>query len=222
MYSKTIVLDYLWLHNRFYSQQLYRSDELYRDNKGYAALVLLFNILEIVIKSVVNSFDISFQAATKKLFEENLLSEREFGYLSGDTFSIRKIRNLFAHANLGAINFITLENDIEVLNPLTEEESCLLLYEQTSEIVFNLILKIIPNSLVSSDFYLDKEILEHPLNFKILSVEELLACKGYPKDYLDIEGIPEEAKIRLIDNTPDINMLGYILGNIAKLQNSNE
>ena len=45
-----------------------------------------------------------------------------------------------------------------------------------------------------------------------LTYKELLVLKGYPEDYIpdDID-IPEEAKVRMVDNAPDVNMYMHIL-----------
>ena len=48
-----------------------------------------------------------------------------------------------------------------------------------------------------------------------ITVKELLVLKGYPEDYIsDDLDIPEDAKYRMIDNSPDVNMYSYILSRI--------
>ena len=50
------------------------------------------------------------------------------------------------------------------------------------------------------------------LRFKMLSVKELLILKGYPSDYIpDDLDIPEDAKYRMVDNAPDLNVRMNIL-----------
>lgn len=219
-FSKSMILDYVWQYSRFYSQRLFECEQCYSEEKGYAAITLLFSCLENICKSVVNDYDSSFYDVVKKLKEDLIISEVEYRFLNQDEFCIRKIRNLFAHANIAAINLVNQEDNKDILYPLTEEVTCILLYERISKIVFNLILKII-----SSHFFielrekiqinLDSDIEKCKLEFKILTSKEMLSLKGFPEDYIsDDLGIPEHAKIRIIENSSDINIYKKIFKNL--------
>lgn len=219
--DKGVVLDYLWNHSHFYSIRLHECEELYQQNRGHAAIFMLFSCLESISKSVANDYDSSSFNIYQKLYNQSILSEIEYNFLNTDEFSLRKIRNLFAHANISAINLVVDEQGKEVLWPLTEEDTALLLYELISDIVFNLILKIVSSTFVKEvrakfPIGLDKYINSCKLKFKIFTAKELLALKGFPEDYIpDDLGIPEDTKIRLIDNAPDVNIYKYIFGKIS-------
>lgn len=223
MNNKSTVLDYLWLHSRFNAMCLYQSEVLYREEKGFSAVTVLFSCLESVVKSVANDYESSLQTVFRKIFDAGIITEKEHDFLNvGDT-CIRKVRNLYAHANVSAINLINIEDGKEVLWPLTEDETSLLLYKKISDIIYNLILKCISSNFVDEvkarfSQPLDDAILQCDLRIKILSVPELLALKGYPSDYISNDiNIPEDAKYRMVDNSPDLNMRMHIL---SRLENA--
>ena len=217
MNDKSTALDYLWIHSRFNAICLYQSEELYREGKGFSAVIVLFSSLENVAKSVANDYNSNLQTVFKKLFDAGVITEIEHEFLNVGDACIRKIRNLYAHANISSINLINTENGNEVLWPLTEDETSLLIYEKISDIIYNLILKCVCSNFideVKNKFSqpLDDIIMQCDLRFKMLSVKELLILKGYPSDYIpDDLDIPEDAKYRMVDNAPDLNVRMNIL-----------
>ncbi|MDO5603229.1 MAG: DNA cytosine methyltransferase [Oscillospiraceae bacterium] len=221
--EKSLVLDYLWQHSRFCSNRLYECEELYRQGRGHAAIFMLFSCFESICKSVANDYDSSSYSIYKKLYEQKLLTDSEYAFISTDEFSLRKIRNLFAHANIGAINLIVNECEKEILWPLGEDDTAILLYEKISDIVFALVLKLISATFIEEVkkafvINLDNEIDSCQLQFRTLTAKEMLLLKGFPDDYISEDlDIPEDAKIRLIDNAPDVNVYKYIFENITKL-----
>ena len=217
MNDKSTALDYLWIHSRFNAICLYQSEELYREGKGFSAVTVLFSSLENVAKSVANDYNSNLQTIFKKLFDAGFITEIEHEFLNVGDACIRKIRNLYAHANISSINLINTENGNEVLWPLTEDETSLLIYEKISDIIYNLILKCVCSNFideVKNKFSqpLDDIIMQCDLRFKLLSVKELLILKGYPSNYIpDDLDIPEDAKYRMVDNAPDLNVRMNIL-----------
>lgn len=217
MNDKSTALDYLWIHSRFNAICLYQSEELYREGKGFSAVTVLFSSLENVAKSVVNDYNSNLKTIFKKLFDAGVITEIEHEFLNVGDACIRKIRNLYAHANISSINLINTENGNEVLWPLTEDETSLLIYEKISDIIYNLILKCVCSNFideVKNKFSqpLDDIIMQCDLRFKLLSVKELLILKGYPSNYIpDDLDIPEDAKYRMVDNAPDLNVRMNIL-----------
>lgn len=222
LYDKQTVLDYLWVHSHFNAMCLYQSEELYRLEKGFSAITVLFNCLENVSKSITNNYNSNLQQVFKKLFEDGIITAVEHDFLNVGDYCIRRIRNLYAHANIAAINLVNVENGKEILWPLTEDDTSLLLYGKVSDIVYNLILKMISSMFIDEvknrfSFSLDNHILACDIRFKILSVKELLVMKGYPEDYIsDDLNIPEASKYRLVDNSPDVGMYELIFSQLFK------
>jgi len=222
LYDKQTVLDYLWVHSHFNAMCLYQSEELYRLEKGFSAITVLFNCLENVSKSITNDYNSNLQQVFKKLFDDGIITAVEHDFLNVGDYCIRRIRNLYAHANIAAINLVNVENGKEILWPLTEDDTSLLLYGKVSDIVYNLILKMISSMFIDEvknrfSFSLDNHILACDIRFKILSVKELLVMKGYPEDYIsDDLNIPEASKYRLVDNSPDVGMYELIFSQLFK------
>ncbi|MCI5792367.1 MAG: hypothetical protein MR011_03685 [Lachnospiraceae bacterium] len=53
----THYLDRIWLYSEFYGEQLRISVQLHEEGNSYAAFLLLFNILELLCKSLKESDD---------------------------------------------------------------------------------------------------------------------------------------------------------------------
>lgn len=223
MYSKQIVLDYLWQHSRFYHSCLYQSEELYREEKGIACVMVLFSCMENISKSVINDFDTRSVDIYKTLFAAGIISTKEHEFLNVGDFCIRKIRNFYAHANVAAIYMVDYENDVELYCPLTDDATSLLLYEKISDILFNLILKIVSSVFIDEIknklcIVLDEAISACSLKFQVMSVKQLLVLKGFPENYFDkCEDIPEHAKIRLLDNAPDVGLMTEAFSVVKKM-----
>lgn len=230
MYSKSYVLDYLWLHSRFYHYCLFQSEKLYREEEGYPALVMLFNCMENIFKSAVNDYNSRAVEIYKSAYDAGLISETEHSFLNEGQYCLRNIRNLYAHANIAAISFIVNENGKDIYWPLTENDTSLLIYEKVSDIIFNLILKIssnfidkVSNEINACSAGLDDAIKKCSLQFVTLSVEQLLVMKGFPANYLeDCVDIPEDTKIRLIDNMSNVNIFSKILSQMTKDNNTGD
>ena len=222
LYDKQTVLDYLWVHSHFNAMCLYQSEELYRLEKGFSAITVLFNCLENVSKSITNDYNSNLQQVFKKIFDNGVITATEHDFLNVGDYCIRRIRNLYAHANVAAINLVNVEDGKEILWPLTEDETSLFLYTKVSDVIYNLILKMISSMFIDEvksrfSFSLDAHILAFDLRFKILSVKELLAIKGYPEDYIsDDLNIPEDSKYRMVDNSPDVGMYELIFSQLFK------
>ena len=220
LYDKSTVLDYLWQYSRFSAYCLDQGEELFRSEKGFSAITVLFNCLENISKSIVNDYNSSTYDIYQKLLDNGVITQIEHDFLNQGDNCIRKIRNYYAHKNIAAINYVTIENGREILNPLTEDTTSLLIYDKISDIVYNLILKMISSVFIEEvknkfQISLDDNILACDIKLKFLTVKELLVLKGYPEDYIsDDLDIPEDAKYRIIDNSPDVNIYMHILSGI--------
>ncbi|NMC60536.1 MAG: hypothetical protein GYA51_14300 [Candidatus Methanofastidiosa archaeon] len=132
-------IDVVWQYSKFYGKNLFSCEDFYCNDRGYIALILLFETIENVCKSIVEDYDLSFYKVVQKLGEMRLISEQEECFLSTDEFSVRKIRNLFAHADLSSIGFF--ENGIYY--SLVEEESCMILYRKVFTPSLNMMVNLI-------------------------------------------------------------------------------
>lgn len=224
MRSKAEVMDYIWQYSHFYHSCLMECEKLYMEENGFSSVMVLFNCLENVAKSVVGDYDSGLCTIFEKLLEKSLITQKEYNFLNEGDYCVRKIRNLYAHTNAATINFIEKVDGREILCPLTENETSLQIYSKLSPVLFNLMIKMVSSNFIKSvkekfQLSLDDEINTEILRYKKLTYKELLVLKGYPDDYIpeDVD-ITEEAKIRLVDNAPDINMHMYIFSGLAEFE----
>lgn len=128
---------------------------------------------------------------------------------------------MFAHANLAAINIINIEKDKEILYPLTEEDSCLLLYSKLSDIIFNLILKIVSGGFIfdvkkNINIDLSKLLSDFKLELKVLTLNEMEILEGIPVDSVEKLDIPYNHKVKILDEASNVNVYTSIFENLFK------
>ena len=209
---KSEAIHILNYYSKYYCRQLIECEELFHNEKGHFALFNLLALFENIIKSALNDFESNFYNLNVKLRDENLVNEVELDFLNDNKVGIRKIRNILAHANLSKYDLVIDEN--ESTYPFTENETCLILYESLSIIISGIILKILKPSLILK-YDVDLDILVKKMNFKIITrtPEELMNFKGIPMNK-EWEKLDESIKYRLVENSPDINILSEILNGL--------
>lgn len=220
-YDKRQVVDYIWLYSKFYGNKLGECERYFRDGEGHTAIILLFEMVENICKSVVGDYESSFYKVVSELVERGTITADEEAFLSSGENSVRHVRNLFAHANLMAINIVNTEDGQEILYPLTEEDSCLLLYEKLSYLLFNILLKIVALEKLNIELEFDfGEILRtFELRIRVLSSREMLRYMGWDESSIEsMEKTMDENDLqRLADNSSNINVLKAILEKIQEL-----
>lgn len=105
--------------------------------------------------------------------------------------------------------------------PLTEEDSCLLLYNKLSSIIFNLIFKIISRDFIDEvknniNIDLSKELLTLKLDIKTLTLNEMEALKGIPVNSVAKLDIPYNKKLKILDEAPYVDVYASIFENLFK------
>ena len=119
-------MDDIFLYSHYYGNMLYLSKHLYDNEEGYAAVVILFNSIELIFKSVRENYGENFHDDIDVMKERNLLSESEYKFLTVNKNSARKIRNLMMHKDASQYFF---EDKSGVLWPFTESETWMKTYE---------------------------------------------------------------------------------------------
>lgn len=216
LYGKGEVIDYVWQYSKYFGNQLGYCVEMYNDDKGHASLLYLLNMTEIIFKNCANSFEDGFFKIIKTLKEENLIEDDEYEFLNNSQYGIRRLRNLLSHANLSKYNIIFLDENEELLYPLTENESCLKLFEVISDIVFNIILKLVSrNFIVEIDVDVHKEIDKVKIEIREITAEKLLEYKGINYKEISVwDSFTESEKYRLAEDASDVNVLTSIFENL--------
>lgn len=199
-------------YSRYYCRLYIQCEEMFKEQNGHFALFNLFALLENITKTVLNDFEESNYNLNVKLREENLINDLEYKFLNNNQTGIRKIRNILAHANLSKYD-LKIPNE-KVTYPFTENETCLILYEKLSIIISGIILKLLKTALITKySINVDNQIKK--LNFTIITrtVEELMVFKGIQSSPVWDE-FDEATKYRLLENSPDVNMLSAIFKNL--------
>ncbi|HHK5544926.1 hypothetical protein COA19_03270 [Bacillus thuringiensis] len=212
-YSKSDVIEYVWQYSRYHGNLLSYCEQIAKEDSsnarnGFAALIFLLNLTENIFKDRIKNYDANLINVINELKNQGLITQTEYTFLNDRNNSIRRLRNLLAHANLSKYNLVFIEEGREILYPLTENETCIKLYEMFSGILFNLMLRIISvNFIKPFEINLDDKIKNLEINIKELTPEELLELKG-----VDVSGVPtwkelsEIDRYRLAENTSDVNM----------------
>ena len=216
LHHKSAVIDHVWLYSRYFGNQLAYLKEI--EENGSASLVYLLNLLENIHKTYVDDYESNFQSVVKATFETGLLTQIEYEFLNNKINGIRKLRNIFAHANLSQFSF-QFEND-ETIYPLTENDNCQLLYSKISDIIFNIILKIAIAPL-NIDLTVNTDAAIKNLKYKIVTLtpEDILLDKGI--DPLTLSGwgaLTSSEKYRHAENASNVNVLAHIFSAIANEQ----
>ncbi|QKF77199.1 hypothetical protein [Arcobacter defluvii] len=181
MYTKQEVIGYIWQYSRYYGNLLISCEEIIKveNFSGHDSLIYLFNILENIVKSQIKNYEQNFVKIIDELKERNYISEIEYNFLNNKEYGIRRIRNPLAHSNLSKYNIIFLFEDTKLLFPLTEDATCTKFYEYFSDILFNLMLKIISNNFITPiSINLDEDIKKLKIRIQEITPEELLSYKG--------------------------------------------
>lgn len=213
LYQKSSVIDQVWLYSRHFGNQLVYLNVI--EENGCASLIHLFNLLENIAKSRVNDYESNFQNVVKEVFNRQLLSQVEYEFLNNKINGIRKLRNILSHANLSEFGF-KFEND-PTIYPLTENDNCQLLYSKISDIIFNIILKIVVDpSNLNTPVETDNAIKQ--LDYMIITFipEDILNEKGI--DPLSLDGwekLTSSDKFRHAENASNANVLAHIFSAIV-------
>jgi hypothetical protein len=217
-YTKAKVIDYVWQHSKYHGNMLAYCEKIAEGEygNGFAALIFLFNLTENIFKDRVKDYDGRLTDVIKSLRDQGLITQKEYHFLNDKNNSIRKLRNLLAHANLSKYNLSFIEDGKEILYPLTENETCLKIYEMVSEVLYNLMLRLVRMDFVDQ-INLDEEINNIEINIKELTPEKLLEYKG-----IDASAIPnwsdlsETDRYRLAENESNVIVLTEIFKGLFK------
>jgi hypothetical protein len=213
-YSKSKVIDYVWQHSRYHGNLLAYCENISKESgSGFPSLIFLFNLSENIFKNRINDYDSSFQNVINNLRRQDIITPTEFTFLNSNNNSIRKLRNLLAHANLSRYNLSFTEGGVEVFYPLTEDETCLKLYDMVSPILFNLMLRIVSIDFINPfEINLDENINKIIINIKEFEPEELMEFKGIDVSSItNWEELTKTQKYRLAENVSDVTVLTEIL-----------
>lgn len=134
----THYIDRIWLYSSFYGELLRISLQLHEEGNSYAVFLILFNVFELLCKSLKESDDGNVVSDVKWMLDNALITLEEEAFLNGQE-GIRKIRNIMTHRNLYEYYF---END-GIVYSFADSETWDIVYAnytpQIIEIMYNAI-----------------------------------------------------------------------------------
>lgn len=217
LYKKGEVIDYVWQYSRHYGELLQCCDIIVNEISAHAGLINLFNVTEVILKDSIKKYDIEFYKVLKELKEKEYINNIEYDFLNNKKISVRKLRNIFAHSNLSRYNLI-FKDEPNILYSLTENNTCVKLYNIYSNIIYNIILKVIAREfIIDINVNLDDLIKGIDIKIREITPEELLKLKGIEfKDNSAWNSLSDSDKYRLADNSADANIYAMLFKQLFK------
>ncbi|GAB2319810.1 hypothetical protein IRB23SM22_20710 [Alkalibacterium sp. s-m-22] len=219
-FSKTETIDYVWQHSKYYGNLLsYCKDVAEKDSgNGFVSLIFLFNLMENIFKSSLKNYDARLIDVIDILRDNGTITKIEHDFLNNKNNGIRIIRNLLSHSNLSKYNLIFTEDGTEIYYPLTENETCLKMYEMISDILFNLMLRIISTDTIEPlNIDLDDKINNVKIKIKKCTPEKLMEFRGIDVSIIpNWEELNESDKYRIVESSSDVRMVTNIASTIFK------
>lgn len=119
--------DVIWLYSKYYANIVASAKRLNEMGENNPALVVLFNVFELVAKSVRETDKGNLKDDIKWLADNHFINEQDEDFLNNERNGVRKIRNLMMHRDV-------YQYCIEINNvayPFADDDTC--------EIMFNLL-----------------------------------------------------------------------------------
>ncbi len=132
------LIDLIYQYSKHYGNILHECEDLYEEGRGFILMICFFNIVENIIRSVNENFNISFKDSIQLL--NSIVNIEEIQLLN----EVRDIRNKYTHKDLNQYFF---EKD-GILYSLNEDETALKIYENYSEKIYKILTKILKNKFI--------------------------------------------------------------------------
>ncbi len=92
-------IDIIWGYSHYYGDMIATVMRLHEEEEDYAAILILFNAMELVFKSLRGNFNQNINQDLEELKNKKILTEDEFLFLNNKENGIREIRNIMTHRN---------------------------------------------------------------------------------------------------------------------------
>lgn len=211
------VLSKICGYSDFLQQRLEACIEAAEDGYYYLSVSTLMGLLEDSLKLALDDFEENFNILAETAYEQNILTDIEYAFISFDDNSLRKFRNCIAHKNLATL-YLQFSYE-ELLYPCSEEDTYQHFYDKYADIIINIILKIITRNN-KYEICLDSLLKNNAFRILSFSIPDLLELKGYPRDYADKLNMAKSDIIRLIDNSSDAHVIKALLNSNLKVDDS--
>lgn len=137
------LIDKIWQYSRYYGDMLFTSLRLHDNEEDYAAILVLFNVMEVICKSVRENYNQNFLDDLLDLKNKNILSEEDYEFLASKESGIRGIRNIMTHRN--AYQYCLEDPDGNAL-PFAEPGTWTIIFESYAPRIIQSLFEIINKS----------------------------------------------------------------------------
>lgn len=137
------VYDNIWQYSKFYADMIATANRLLENDEPYASLVVLFNVTELIFKSIRENDSYNLSNDIEWLHRHHFLSNDEFEFLNAEN-GMRTLRNKMAHKDFYQY-FIEMDG---ILYPFTEKETWGMLCETIIPEILSIINNVISKKWV--------------------------------------------------------------------------
>lgn len=93
-------IDHIWLYSKYYGDMVASSFHLNELGESYGAIVILFNAMELIFKSIRENDKHNINDDIEWLKDNDYISSDEAAFLNDKENGVRKLRNLMTHKDL--------------------------------------------------------------------------------------------------------------------------
>lgn len=90
-------IEYLWQFSRYGADMLNTACRLYDKDEWYAAVAILFNAIELLLKAFREEYKKNFVQDIESLKTTGLITEEEESFFNNEKNGLRRIRNVMIH-----------------------------------------------------------------------------------------------------------------------------
>jgi hypothetical protein len=137
------LIDEVWQYSHYYGDMLFTSLRLHDNEEDYAAILVLFNAMELICKSVRENYNQNFLEDLYELKRKNMLSEEDYEFLASKESGIRGIRNIMTHRN--AYQYCLEDPDVKALS-FAEPGTWTIIFESYAPRIVQILYEIINKS----------------------------------------------------------------------------
>jgi hypothetical protein len=138
-----VMMDEIWRYSRYYGDMLFTAFRLHAEKEDYAAILVLFNVMELICKSVRENYNQNFLEDLSDLKNRNILSEENYEFLANKESGIRGIRNIMTHRDAYQYYF---ENSEGKALPFAEMGTWGIVFDSFAPRIIQILHEIIDNS----------------------------------------------------------------------------
>lgn len=141
-------VDKIWQYSHYYGDMVATAVRLHLAEEDYAAMLILFNVMELIFKSVRENYSQNITDDLEYLKSKKLLSENEYMFLNNKENGVRCIRNIMMHRN--AYQYC-LENEDGIALPFADAGTWIIVYNLYAPKIITILENVLDKANIVSD-----------------------------------------------------------------------